>query len=309
MSKRVSAEACGKIILFGEHAVVYGRPAIAVPVTHVQATAIIEPSEHGLIIHPADLDRSIAVDPNNPIDPLASIVNLTLDHLNCPPPDVTITIHSTIPIASGLGSGAAVSTAVVRALAQWFDARLDNAEVNTLVYEVEKLYHGTPSGIDNTVIAYQQPVYFIREQAIQTFKVAQPFKVAIGNTGVASPTKIAVGDVRMGWEIDRARYEAWFDRIGGIVQQARSAIESGAIDRLGSLMDQSQVLLRDLDVSSVELERLIFAAKQAGASGAKLVGGGRGGNMIALVDDHNVEAVSAALKDAGATSVIVTDIQ
>ena len=93
--------------------------------------------------------------------------------------------------------------------------------------------------------------------------MAQPFKVVIGNTGVASPTKMAVGDVRKGWEADRAQYEAWFDQIGAIVQQARSAIESGAIDQLGPLMDQNQVLLRDLDVSSVELERLIVAAKQA----------------------------------------------
>jgi mevalonate kinase len=309
MSKQVNASACGKIILFGEHAVVYGRPAIAVPVTQVQATVLIEPGEHGLIIHAADIDRSIKVDPHNSIDPLATIVNLTLEHLNCPLPDLEITIRSTIPIASGLGSGAAVSTAIVRALAQWFGARLDDAEVNALVYEVEKLYHGTPSGIDNTVIAYQQPVYFIRGEAIQTFTVARPFKVAIGNTGVASPTKITVGDVRKGWEMDRARYEAWFDRIGAIVQQARAAIESGVIERLGPLLDQNQVLLRDLDVSSAELERLIFAAKQAGASGAKLVGGGRGGNMIALVDDHSVEAVSAALKDAGAINVIVTEIK
>ena len=201
------------------------------------------------------------------------------------------------------------STAIVRALAQWFGARLDDAEVNALVYEVEKLYHGTPSGIDNTVIAYRQPVYFIRGQAIQTFTVAQPFKVAIGNTGVASSTRITVGDVRRGWENDRTRYEAWFDQIGAIAQQARSAIESGAIDRLGPLLNQNQVLLRNLDVSSAELERLIFAARQAGASGAKLAGGGRGGNMIALIDDRTVEAVTAALHDAGATSVIVTEVQ
>ncbi len=309
MNQRVSATACGKIILFGEHAVVYGRPAIAVPVTQVQAMALIEPSTRGLIIHAADLDRTIAVDAANSIDPLVSIVNLTLEHLNCPLPDLAITIHSTIPIASGLGSGAAVSTAIVRALAQWFGARLDAAEVNALVYEVEKLHHGTPSGIDNTVIAYQQPVYFIRGQALQTFTVTRPFKVAIGNTGVAGPTKITVGDVRRGWEVDRARYEAWFDQIGAIVQQARSVIASGAIDRLGPLMDRNQALLRDLDVSSAELERLIVAARQAGASGAKLVGGGRGGNMIALVDDHTVEAVTAALKDAGAISVIVTEIR
>jgi mevalonate kinase len=307
MSKQISASACGKIILFGEHAVVYGRPAIAVPVTQVQATAAIEPSDHGLIIRAADLER--AVDLSNPIDPLVSIVNLTLEHLNSPPPAVTITVHSTIPIASGLGSGAAVSTAIVRALAQWCGARLDNAEVNALVYEVEKLHHGTPSGIDNTVIAYQQPVYFVRGRAIQTFTVARPFKVAIGNTGVASSTKITVGDVRRGWEADRAWYEAWFDQIGAIVQQARSALESGAIDQLGPLLDQNQALLHDLDVSSAELERLIFAAKQAGASGAKLVGGGRGGNMIALVDDHNLAAVTAALKEAGAVSVIATEIQ
>jgi len=309
MSKRFSASACGKIILFGEHAVVYGRPAIAVPVTQVQATATVEPGEHGLFVHAADIDRSVAVDSANSNDPLVAIVNLTLAQLNCPRPDLEITIRSTIPIASGLGSGAAVSTAIARALAQWCGARLDDAEVNALVYEVEKLHHGTPSGIDNTVIVYQQPVYFTRGQAIQTFTAARPFMVAIGNTGVASSTRNTVGDVRKGWEIDRARYEAWFDRIGAIVQRARSAIEYGAIERLGPLLDQNQVLLRDLDVSSVELERLIFAARQAGASGAKLVGGGRGGNVIALVDDRNVEAVTTALKDAGAVGVIVTEIQ
>ncbi len=309
MSSQASASACGKIILFGEHAVVYGRPAIAVPVTQVQATATIEPSRHGLIIHAADLNRSLAVADSSTVDPLAAIVNLTLEHLNCPLPDLTITIHSTIPIASGLGSGAAVSTAIVRALAQWFGARLDNAEVNALVYEVEKLYHGTPSGIDNTVVAYQQPVYFVRGQPIQTFTVARPFKVAIGNTGIRSSTKITVGDVRKGWESDHRRYEAYFDQIGALVQQARLAIGSGAIDQVGPLMDENQALLRQLDVSSPELERLISAAKQAGASGAKLVGGGRGGNMIALVDNHNLEAVIAALKDAGAVNVIVTEIR
>ncbi|HSD83362.1 MAG TPA: mevalonate kinase [Anaerolineae bacterium] len=305
----ITATACGKIILFGEHAVVYGRPAIAVPVTQVQATALVEPGEHGLTIQAADLDRTIEIDPANTIDPLAAIVNLTLAHLKYPRPNLKITMRSTIPIASGLGSGAAVSTAIVRALAQWFDTRLDAAEVNALVYEVEKLHHGTPSGIDNTVIAYQQPVYFVRGAPLQTFDVAQPFTVIIGNTGVASPTKIAVGDVRQGWESDRAWYEARFDQIGAIVQQARSAIESGAIDQLGPLMDQNQALLRELDVSSVELERLISAAQRAGASGAKLVGGGRGGNMIALVDDHNVAAVTAALKNTGAVSVIVTEIR
>jgi mevalonate kinase len=307
----VSASACGKVILFGEHAVVYRRPALAVPLTQVQATATVEPGESGITIDAPDLNQTVSLDRASPASPLAAIVRLTLEHLQLRPDAlrVNITINSTIPIASGLGSGAAVSTAIVRALAHWANTTFDKATVSALVFEVEKLHHGTPSGIDNTVIAYQQSVYFVRDEPIQLFNVAIPFKVVIGNTGVAGSTKVAVSDVRQGWEADREQYEAWFDQIGAIVQQARAAIETGAIYQLGPLMDQNQALLRNINVSGPELERLIAAAKDAGATGAKLVGGGRGGNMIALVNDQNVEAVTAALKRAGAVSVIVTEIK
>ncbi len=303
-----TASASGKIILFGEHAVVYNRPAIAVPVAQVQATVMIEPRDRGLIIHALDTGRTLDYAQADPLDPLAAIVRVTLAHLGRPAPDCALTIRSAIPIASGLGSGAAVSAASVRALAAWFEVPIDAETVSRLSYEVEKLHHGTPSGIDNTVIAYNQPVYYVRGEPIQTFSVKQPFTVAIGNTGIASPTKIAVGDVRTGWQADRARYEAWFDEIGAIAREARIAIENGAVDRLGPLMDQNQLLLEKIGVSSAELERLIGAAKGAGAAGAKLVGGGRGGNMIALIDEANREAVVAALHAAGATHVIVTTI-
>lgn len=311
MEPLASASACGKVILFGEHAVVYRRPALAVPLTQVQATATIEPGEAGITIDAPDLNQTVSLDRASPASPLAAIVRLTLGHLQLRPDTLrlNITINSTIPIASGLGSGAAVSTAIVRALAQWSNTTLDEATVSALVFEVEKLHHGTPSGIDNTVIAYQQSVYFVRDEPIQLFNVATPFTVVIGNTGVAGSTKVAVSDVRKGWEADRAQYKAWFDQIGAIVQQARAAIESGAIDQLGPLLDQNQALLRNIHVSGLELERLIAAAKDAGAAGAKLVGGGRGGNMIALVNDQNVEAVTAALKGAGAVSVIITEIK
>jgi len=186
---------------------------------------------------------------------------------------------------------------------------MDNATISNLVYEVEKLHHGTPSGIDNTVIVFECPVYFIKGQPIQKFQVAQPFTVVIGNTGIASPTKIAVGDVREHWAADRDKYEGLFDQIGNIAQDAQEAIESGSNDQLGPLMDRNQELLRQIDVSSPELEKLIDAAKRAGASGAKLVGGGRGGNMIALVDESNRDEVVTALKNAGAVSTIVTEIK
>lgn len=317
----IAASAPGKIILLGEHAVVYGRPAIAAPVTHVQATVTIEPGGRGVIIQALDTGRTVDYAQADPLDPLATIVRVTLAHFGLAMPDLSISIRSTIPIASGLGSGAAVSVAMVRALADWATAGAttgattrgrpypDDATISSLAYEVEQLHHGTPSGIDNTVIAYNRPVYFVRGEPIQTFSVKRPFTVVIGNTGIASPTKIAVGDVRAGWAANRARYEAWFDQIGGLAQQARAAIESGDIDRLGPLMDRNQSLLQHLGVSSVELERLIGAARAAGAAGAKLVGGGRGGNMIALVNETNREAVAAALKNAGAASLIVTEIK
>lgn len=307
----ISASTPGKVILFGEHAVVYGRPAIAVPVTQVKATATIEPARagRGVTLLATDLARVVHVRDADPDDPLVAIVRATLDHFRLPEPDANITVQSSIPIASGMGSGAAVSASIARALAQFLERDIDEADLSSLVYEVEKLHHGTPSGVDNTVVVYARPVYFVRGQPIQTFSVRRPFTIAIGDTGVKSPTKIAVGDVRAAWEADRDRYEALFDRVGSIVERARAAIEAGEVDRLGPLMNENHTLLRDIDVSSPELERLVETARQAGASGAKLVGGGRGGNMIALVDDSTQAAVELALLDAGAKSVLVTKVE
>ena len=307
----VTASAPGKVILFCEHAVVYGRPAIAAPVTQVKATATIEAARagRGATILATDLARTVRLSSANPGDPLASIVRLALAHFDAPEPDVNITVRSTIPIASGMGSGAAVSAAIVRALARFLGRDVDDAAVSSLVYEVEKLYHGTPSGIDNTVVVHGRPVYFIRGQPIQTLAVKRPITIAIGDTGVRSPTKIAVGDVRKAWEADRKGYEALFDRIGSIVEQARAAIEAGEVEALGPLMDANHALLRDVGVSSDDLERLVAAARRAGAAGAKLVGGGRGGNMIALVDGTTQGAVTRALLDAGAKGVMTTEVE
>jgi mevalonate kinase len=307
----ISATAPAKVILFGEHAVVYGRPAIAAPVTQVKASAAVEPAREGrgVTILATDQARVVRVRDAAPQVTLAAGVRQLLAYLDQPEPDINITVHSTIPAASGMGSSAAVSTAIVRALAKYLGHDLDAATVSALVYEVEKLHHGTPSGIDNTVVAYERPVYFVRGQPIQTFHVKQPFTIIIGDTGMRSPTRIAVGDVRKGWEADRDRYEGLFDQIGSIAARARAAIESGDVAALGPLMDANHARLRQIDVSSAELDRLVDAAKAAGAFGAKLVGGGRGGNMIALIDESNRKAVEQALKDAGAKGVIVTNVE
>ena len=220
-----------------------------------------------------------------------------------------IEISSTIPVASGLGSGAAVSVALIRALSSHLGHPITNEQVNALAYEIEKIHHGTPSGIDNTVITYAKPVFFVKGQSIETFQVGKPFTIVIGNTGISAPTKEAVGDVRALWEADKARWEKVFDKIGEIVKKAKEKTESGKWEELGDLMNANHSLLQEMTVSSPELDRLINAARKAGALGAKLSGGGRGGNMIALVQPEIVESVSGSLKDAGAKNTIITTIR
>ena len=305
------ASAPGKIILFGEHAVVYGRPAIAAPVTGVQATATVTDGRpgSGLVLELPDVGQRLAVTGDPAGQPLAHLATLALHALELdPPPAWVVTLRSTIPLASGLGSGAAAATAIVAALAGAAGVTLAPDQVSALVYESEKHFHGTPSGVDNTVIAYGQPVWFVRGQAPQPFALRHPLTLVIADTGIASPTSIAVGDVRRAWQAEPARSEALFDAIGEIVQAARCALEEGDAAELGRLMDRNHQALQALTVSSVELDRLCQAARQGGALGAKLSGGGRGGNMIALVQPEQVEQVTAALLAAGATRAFATQI-
>lgn len=309
-----TASAPGKAILFGEHAVVYGRAAIAVPVAKVKATAAITnaPAGSGCTIAAPDIGARVHLSTPQE-DPLALAVRLAIEEAGIEEePDWQITVRSDIPIAGGMGSGAAVSAALVKAVfahSRRPANRQPRAEtVNRIVYAVEKLHHANPSGIDNTVVVYQQPVRFVRGQPPQRFNIARPFHLVIADTGIASSTAAVVSDVRRAWERDKKRYEAIFDGIGEIAETARRAIESGDVDALGPLMQENHRLLRKLDVSSGELEGLIAIAEEAGAAGAKLSGAGRGGNLIAAVEPKNVEIVQEALLAGGAAGIVVTQI-
>lgn len=305
------ATAPGKAILLGEHAVVYGRPAIAVPLAEIEARAEFIPAAagQGVLIQAEDLGRRYRLSGAAEDDGLAAAIRLTLATLEFrTEPDVTVRISSTVPMARGLGSGTAVSTAIIRGLAEHLGHPLPPAALSNLVYEIEKIHHGTPSGIDNTVIAFAQPVYFVRGQPLQRLAVGAPLTLVIGDSGVASPTRAAVGDLRRRWQADPERYEGYFDEVGVIVEQARRALEAGNVPALGQLMVENQEILKTLDLSSPELDRLIEAARRAGALGAKLSGAGRGGNMIALVRDGEAAAVVEALREAGAVNTLVTTV-
>ena len=316
----MKASAPGKIILFGEHAVVYGRPALAVPVTQVHADVeVLDSSRAGIWIDAPDINVHAELNTLPSDHPIASVIHnfLFLSRVS-PFPSLDIRISSTIPVASGLGSGAAVTVALVRALSLHLNHPMTDEEVNAFAYEIEKLHHGTPSGIDNTVVTHARPVYFIKHPPspggrgaggeVETFTVGQPFTIVIGDTGISAPTKDSVADVRRLWMNDKARWETVFDKIGEIAFTARRAIEAGKSEMLGELMDENHALLQKLTVSSPELDRLVEAARDAGAMGAKMSGGGRGGNMIALVKPELAESVSLSLKEAGARNTIITQV-
>jgi mevalonate kinase len=267
-------------------------------------------SPAGLVkLQAPDVELETTLDDLPENHPLAAVLRkaaaaMRLSHI----PACTIKITSTIPIAGGMGSSAAVSVAVLRAFSASLGHPLSDEQVLQLSYEVEVIHHGTPSGIDNSVITYCKPVYFVKGRAIETLQVKQPFSLVIGDTGVQSPTSSVVNDVHEAWKAAQAQFEMLFDTAGDIAAAARKSIENGSVDKLGSLMDENQAVLHKMGVSSPELDRLINAAHSAGALGAKLSGAGRGGNMIALATVETSGGVAKAIDDAGAVRTIITEI-
>ncbi len=377
-----TATAPGKIILVGEHAVVYGQPALAVPVRDVRARAVVRadikgeegairifapgiglqsrykdlPVNHPLrvavdgVLHELELLRtpacSLHIHSTIPIASglgssaavSAAVIQALAGFLGHPlskervsslvfevekihhgtPSGIDNTVVTYdkpvfftkgLPIASGLGSSAAVSAAVIQALAGFLGHPLSKERVSSLVFEVEKIHHGTPSGIDNTVVTYDKPVFFTKGLPIQTFSIGKPFTFVIGDTGIPSATAETVGLVRNAYQEDKQRFEDLFSAIGSLAIKARTAIIAGRKADLGAVMDENHTLLKEMGVSSPELDRLVEGARKNAAWGAKLSGGGGGGNMIALVESEQAEQMAQTLKDIGAANTIITRIE
>ena len=301
----IASSAPGKIILFGEHAVVYHRPAIAVPLTGVKAkvTALADPlAPAGQVkIDAPDIHLQTTLEKLPEDDPIAIVIRGVLETLGIRSlPAVTLRITSSIPASAGLGSSAAVAAALARAASTFVGHPLSDEQVSQIAFRAEQRLHGNPSGIDNSVVAHARPVYFIRGRAIEFLHLAEPFSLVIADTGIPSATMDMVGALRERWQADPEQHEAWFDRIAEIVDRARSILDNGGCEQLGPLMDANHDLLRTLGVSCAELDRLVEQALRAGALGAKLSGAGGGGNMIALVQAGDEERIAARLRESGA---------
>ena len=308
-----SATSPGKIILFGEHAVVYGEPAIALPVFSNQAKTIISARVRGksgeIWIEAPDISLSTSVDQLEINHPLRAAIQIVIGDKNLDQiPSCNIQITSEMPPSSGLGSSAAISISLIRAFSAFLGKHLNDEQVSDLAYEVEKIHHGTPSGIDNTVISYQKPIYYQRGTPIEFLEIGKEFSILAAYSGIPGNTKEAVGGVRERWQEEPDIYNQAFSKIGEISQEAKRIVKTGNPDHLGSLMNENHELLKEIGVSTPELDQLVKTAKEAGALGAKLSGGGLGGHIIALVKS-DADLISAELTNNGAISTLITPVK
>ncbi|MCB0216992.1 MAG: mevalonate kinase, partial [Chloroflexi bacterium] len=273
-----------KVILVGEHAVVYGQPAIALPVPGLEARARVFAIAAGptrLLAQfpsaesrpPLELDLLAAADD----EPLAAAARAALRYAGrTERTPWRIELTSQVPSGRGLGSSAAVAAAVVRAVGAAAEQDWDAQTVADLALEGERRAHGRPSGIDNTVVAFGRPIRFQQGRA-EPLVVGAPLCFLVADSGRRGATSELVARVREASEARPGTYAGWFARIGQLVDDAATAIARGNASRLGRLMDLDHLILQAMRVSTPELDALVAAARGAGARGAKLAGSGGGG--------------------------------
>jgi len=292
------ATAAGKVILFGEHAVVYGRHALAVPIIDA-VRAAVTPCDESTTLVVKDWGLRSVVDRES-TDGIDAAVNLILKELSVGNENFSINVSSSLPRGMGLGSSAALAVAIIRAVARCADTDLTDERVNAIAYACEKLAHGTPSGIDNALSCYSEPMLFRNSGSleIETLQLEEFPPLVIGLSHAAGPTHEQVAGVRSRFDQNPRHYDLLFDQIDEISQSGAKALQEQQYDKLGRLMNVCHGLLNAIEVSTPDLENMVAIARQNGAIGAKLTGAGGGGSIVALCPGAE-EEVRAALHQAG----------
>lgn len=301
--------AAGKIILLGEHAAVYGKHALALPIpAAVQAS--VEESKAGTTISVSDWNLNVEVTYSSKDTGLAAIAGHILNRLNVSGSSFAIRVRSNIPPAMGLGASAALAVAIIRAFDRLLKLGLNDDDINATAFECEKLAHGTPSGVDNAVATYAAPILFRNAESLQIRKLVlpEPPPVVIAYSGQSGMTKEQVAGVRRRFDRDPIRYGEIFSQIDEISQSGAAALENGNYAVLGQLMNICHGLLNAIEVSTPELESMISIARASGALGAKLTGSGGGGSIVALCPDTAV-GVTAALRSAGYQTLSLVELK
>ncbi|WP_062350442.1 mevalonate kinase [Bacillus kwashiorkori] len=304
------AEAHSKLILMGEHAVVYRKPAIAIPFPILNASSIIEKTNSKIIYINSHLYNGPADAAPTFLQGIVKSIDAVLTYLQKPKMGFTIHIKSEIPIGRGLGSSAAIALAVIKAVFQYFQVRADKSLLLKFVEIAEKHAHGNPSGIDMEAAYEKEPIWFIKGEKTDTIKIKCPFFLVVADTGRFGETYAAVSSIREKYESNRRETELAINKIADATFEAKMALQSGRLPALGQAMNEAQRQLTNLGVSDNHLDNLIALARQKGALGAKLTGGGRGGCMIALTDSlSTAEGLAQQLLAGGASQAWAYQVQ
>ena len=300
MKKSISALSVGKIILMGEHSVVYGRPALSIPFPAARVKTTINEIEGEARFSCYFYEGSLKDAPDK-LGGITSMIEKILESFDQSPKDIEIIIESTVPQERGMGSSAAVSVSVIRALYKYYDRELSLKDQIKWSDFSEKLIHGNPSGLDAATIIGNKSLYFIKGQPFKTFENRVDAYLVVGDSGILGQTREAVTDVRKLVDKEPEKYMSIIDDLARLAEEAKINIEANRPEALGSNMYEAHQCLRELTVSNASLDSLVDAALRAGALGSKLTGGGRGGSMIALCESESkAREVSLALKEAGA---------
>ncbi|WP_160671034.1 mevalonate kinase [Clostridium sp. C8-1-8] len=298
-TKSAVGEAHSKLILVGEHAVVYGKPAIAIPFP-LKVKAVTSSYSGKIMLESAIYSGAIENIPMK-MQGLSACIKETLKKLNKSWYGLKILIDSEVPSGRGLGSSAAVAIAIVRSLFSFFEEELSDEELFRLVQISERYAHGKPSGIDTASEICECPIWFEKGKDIFPIKSGKELFIVVADTGRVGDTHTAVGNVKKKYDLEPLKVQKSLNEIGKVVDSARSSIIDGEINSLGRLLYSNHKELINLGVSDDQLDLLVEAAMKAGALGAKLTGGGLGGCMIALASSlEKARLISSELIKAGA---------
>ncbi|MCF2586354.1 mevalonate kinase [Brevibacterium sp. UCMA 11752] len=304
------AQGCAhaKAILFGEHAVVYGAPALAVPLHGLGAQADIRltPGRETRIDSQLFSGTAQAAPPQ--MGPVVAGLCAALEATGDETAEVQVGIRSAIPHSRGLGSSAAVATAIARAVADLRGKVLDRDALHAVVARAESVAHGRPSGIDAWAVATQVPIRFQSGRATG-IDVGRRLIFVVADSGQQGSTAEAVTAVRELRAAQPKIVETAISHLSELTEHAVDDVRSGDLATLGSRMLDAHRLLSGIGVSSPALDALVEAALGAGAHGAKLTGGGLGGCVLGLADsDEQAERLALALRTAGAPRTWTTEV-
>jgi len=290
------ASAPGKVYLFGEHAVVYGRPALACAIELRARVKVLSTRREGVYVGSSRGPESIHKYPY-----LATAVRLLEERCAEPISGVKLKITSSIPPGAGLGSSAAVTIATIGALSRALDVSLGEEDIARMGHEVEKKVQGSASPTDTHISTFGGAYVMPEARRLTPPRCG----IVVGDTKTSGSTKALVAMVREFKQEYPEVVEGIMDTIAALSHEGERMLEAGELSELGRLMNINHALLNALGVGTPELDRLARAARAAGAHGAKITGAGGGGCIVCLAEEEDVSQVANAIRRARGRAYIV----